>query len=92
MDYGYSLFLRCGIALLLVVGCLQPLGYLFNMPVLKQVGIATRPMHPPLVFSHYKGVETFATRFLTISYEFVDLYPQFVSYFVNLIRSLVSYR
>lgn len=48
---------------ILVVGCLQPVGYLFNSPNIRGLGLVTVSSPLPLVFSSYNGVETFSTMF-----------------------------
>ena len=50
--------------LLLVVGCLNSYGYLFNQPSIKGLGIVTVASPLPLVFSSHNGIETFSTEFL----------------------------
>lgn len=49
--------------ILLAIGCLQPTGYLFNLPQLRGLGIVSVASPLPLVFSSYNGVETFSTSF-----------------------------
>jgi hypothetical protein len=48
---------------LLVIGLLQPIGYLFNQPNIRALGTITVASPLPLVFSAYNGVETFRTSF-----------------------------
>ena len=51
------------IVLILFIGCLQPIGYIFNLPHIKAFGLITASSPLPLVFSSYNGVETFSTEF-----------------------------
>ena len=48
---------------LIFIGCLQPLGYIFNSDVVRGLAFATVASPSPLVFSVFKGVETFSTTF-----------------------------
>lgn len=48
---------------LLIIGLLQPIGYLFNQPNIRGLGAITVASPLPLVFSAYNGVETFRTSF-----------------------------
>jgi len=48
---------------LLGIGLLQPIGYLFNSPQIRALGIITVASPCPLVFSAYNGVETYSTSF-----------------------------
>jgi sterol desaturase/sphingolipid hydroxylase (fatty acid hydroxylase superfamily) len=49
-------------AVLVMIGSLQSVGYILNMPTLKLIGHATMASPLPLVFSAYEGVETFSSR------------------------------
>lgn len=48
---------------LLLIGLIQPIGYLFNQPNIRGLGAMTVASPLPLVFSAYNGVETFRTSF-----------------------------
>jgi hypothetical protein len=48
---------------LIVAGFLQPVGYLTGLPALRGLGIAWVLSPLPLVFSHFRGVETFTSSF-----------------------------
>lgn len=54
---------KVGIALLLLVGLLQPLGQLAGWRVLKGLGMVLVASPLPLVFSHFRGLETFSSEF-----------------------------
>ena len=45
------------------IGLLQPLGYLTGLTAVRGIGMATVASPLPLVFSHFRGVETFAADF-----------------------------
>jgi hypothetical protein len=45
------------------VGALQSVAYLLDIPVLRGFAQATAASPLPLVFSHYRGLETFSPRF-----------------------------
>jgi len=49
--------------LLLCIGCIQPIGYLFNFKEVRGLGLISVASPLPLVFSAYNGVETFSTSF-----------------------------
>lgn len=49
--------------LLITVGLLQMLGFALHLPFLRQAGSALAASPLPLVFSHFRGFETFASRF-----------------------------
>lgn len=49
--------------LLLGIGMLQPMGYLFDNPKMRGLGLITVASPCPLVFSAYNGVETYSTSF-----------------------------
>jgi hypothetical protein len=53
-------------ALLVAAGLLQPLGYVTGVAALRGLGIAWVLSPLPLVFSHFRGLETFSSSF-TIS-------------------------
>lgn len=48
---------------LLALGSLQMVGYLVGSPVLRGLGLAYVASPLPLVFSHFRGLETFAADF-----------------------------
>ena len=48
---------------LIWIGLLQPIGYLFNLPQVQRIGIAFVASPLPLVFSHFRGLETFSSQF-----------------------------
>ncbi len=49
--------------LLIAVGLLQSLSYLLGVPALRGVGAALVASPLPLVFSHFRGLETFSSTF-----------------------------
>jgi len=51
------------VGLLMVVGCLQTVGYIYNSPTIKGAGFMSTASPLPLVFSAFNGVETFSTTF-----------------------------
>ena len=51
-------------SLVIAIGFLQTLGYIFHSKELRGVGMATASSPLPLVFTDIKGVETFAGRFV----------------------------
>lgn len=54
--------------LLLALGLSQPIGYLFNNPTLRGLGVVSVASPNPLVFTAYNGVETYSTSF------YIDIY------------------
>jgi len=50
--------------LVIAVGFLQTLGYLFHSKELRGIGMASASSPLPLVFTDVRGVETFASRFI----------------------------
>ncbi len=75
--------------LLLILGCLQPMGYLFDMPELRGLGAISTASPLPLVFSAYNGVETFSTEFyLVINYTTIATSPIEGSWSGPMTRSL----
>jgi hypothetical protein len=54
---------QIGTYLLLAVGSLQCVGYILGIPQMRALGMAWVASPLPLVFSHYKGLETFSSRF-----------------------------
>lgn len=59
VSYGYTLLLMS----ILIIGLLQPIGYIFNAPSVRGLGIITVASPLPLVFTSYNGIETFSTTF-----------------------------
>ena len=55
--------MRKSVLVLLVIGLLQMLGDLLQVPALKAVAAATAASPAPTVFSSVRGLETFSTRF-----------------------------
>ena len=51
---------------MLLVGCLSTIGFIFNSPMIKGIGVSTVASPLPFVFSAYNEIETFST-----TYEFV---------------------
>lgn len=51
------------ISLLFLLGSLQILGVIFNSPTMKGIAIMSTASPLPFVFSAFKGVETFSTKF-----------------------------
>lgn len=49
--------------LLVILGLLQSTGYILQMPKLRGVAMATTASPLPLVFSHFRGLETFSSSF-----------------------------
>ena len=49
--------------LLVISGLLQMIGYVFNLPDVRGIGFLTVASPLPLVFSHFRGYETFALDF-----------------------------
>lgn len=49
--------------LLVCLGCMQSVGYLFNLKEIRGLGLISVASPLPLVFSAYNGVETFSTTF-----------------------------
>ncbi len=61
-----SLFNGCNpylAVLLIAVGSLQYLGFITDIKQLRGIGFATVASPLPLVFSHFRGMETFASSF-----------------------------
>ncbi len=54
---------KTGIAVLLVLGLLQSMGYILNIPALRGIGLAMVASPLPLVFSSFRGLETFSSDF-----------------------------
>lgn len=71
---------------LLIIGLIQPIGYLFDQPAIRGLGAITTASPLPLVFSAYNGVETYATSFK------IDLYFEPIlddqGYPINTFRSI----
>jgi len=59
-SFLYNLLIIC----ILIIGCLQPIGFLVNSPTIKGLGLISVSSPLPLVFSSYNGVETFSTEFI----------------------------
>ncbi len=51
------------IYLLIALGLLQATGFIFKMPMVRGVGVATVASPLPIVFSHFRGLETFSSNF-----------------------------
>ncbi len=49
--------------LLIILGSLQMVGYLVGSPAVRGIGLASAASPLPLVFSHFRGLETFAADF-----------------------------
>lgn len=56
-------FRTASILALLLVGLLQPIGYLLGIPALRGLGMAFVASPLPLVFSHFRELETFSSDF-----------------------------
>lgn len=54
---------KVGIWALVSVGLLQSIGYVFGIPGLRGLGLAFVASPLPLVFSHFRGLETFSSQF-----------------------------
>jgi hypothetical protein len=50
-------------SLVLLVGSLQIIGYVFDISAIRKLGQVTAASPLPLVFSHFRGLETFSPRF-----------------------------
>lgn len=57
---GYTIIL----IILLGIGCLHSMGYLFNSTTMRGIAFSTAASPLPLVFSSYNGIETFSTKFM----------------------------
>ena len=57
--------------LLIALGSLQMLGLVLGLPALRGLGVASTAAPLPLVFSHFRGVETFALDF-TVHLDLAD--------------------
>jgi len=49
--------------LLIGLGLLQSIGYIFSVPLIRGLGAASVASPLPLVFSHFRGLETFSSKF-----------------------------
>jgi hypothetical protein len=49
--------------LIVLVGLLQPIGYLTNIKLIRSLGVVSASSPLPIVFTEVKGVETFASDF-----------------------------
>lgn len=52
-----------GTIILLLLGLLQCIGYIFKQPLIRGLGMASAASPLPLVFSHFKSLETFSSKF-----------------------------
>jgi len=59
IDYGKYIFLS-----VLVIGCLQPFGYIIGSNTIRGIGFMTAASPLPLVFSSYNGYETFSNSYV----------------------------
>jgi len=61
------------------IGCIQVIGDVFNLPVIKAVGFITHASPAPKVFTAHQGFETFSSRFYirqSTEEDFIELTPQ----------------